>query len=423
MKQDIIVKSNVLLQQPLYKTSTELKIFSLVLLKVRENPENEVFSLNISDLMDNFEGSKDNYTFLKNTAKKMFGVIDLNPSEKGFDLNVIFVKINTKQEGIITFKLNLEIKPYILNLTNNFTKYYFENIARLKSGFSIRIYELLKQYESIGKRNVPIKELRHFLNISDEKFTRYNDFKRKAILVAQKELKEKTDISFEFEEIKTGRKITDIIFFIFKNKKTTPINSSKVEDIKIEKIELEEEPPESHQLEYEKLMSLGVSKSQALKLCKNHTEEKINNNIRYIEKEQEKGRKKDNIAGFLVSAIENDYYNQTQLKIDDVSLKKDEERRKKEHQQTIIDRQEKERVAKEKEVKRQQIEQFLEDIDDNDFSDLQENFIAEHVKDTFMMKYVKNNELDLSSSIIKMNFYNFIYTTCIKGLQDLDKSI
>jgi len=420
MKKELIVKSNKLLQHPLYKKSLELKLFSQIILAVRGNPKQDVFTFQINDLLELFNCNKNDYSMMKKIAESMDRRVDINEDVENIfsDTVHIFRRITINKQGVIIFKVEEDIKPYMLDLTNNFTQYYFENIARLKSSYSIRIYELLKQYENIGKRKITILELRNFLNITEDKYKLIKDFKKYTILVAQKELKEKTDILFEFEEIKTGRKITDIIFFIFKNKKTTPINSSKVEDIKIEKIELEEEPPESHQLEYEKLMSLGVSKSQALKLCKNHTEEKINNNIRYIEKEQEKGRKKDNIAGFLVSAIENDYYNQTQLKIDDVSLKKDEERRKKEHQQTIIDRQEKERVAKEKEVKRQQIEQFLEDIDDNDFSDLQENFIAEHVKDTFMMKYVKNNELDLSSSIIKMNFYNFIYTTCIKGLQD-----
>ena len=418
MNKELIVKSNEILAHPIYKSSMELKIFSKLILELRKNPDEMVFFLKKKELLSDLGCDENNYSNLKKICEKMFRPIDINKGKGDFILRAVFVEINANFGSQIMFEISPKMKPHFINLSKNFTQYFFENIARLNSGFSIRIYEFLKQYETIGSRTVSLQEFKFFLNIDDDKYIKYSHLKSRVILSAQKELKEKTDISFEFEEIKTGRKITDIIFFIFKNKKTPPINSSKVEDIKIEKIELEEEPPESHQLEYEKLMSLGVSKSQALKLCKNHTEEKINNNIRYIEKEQEKGRKKDNIAGFLVSAIENDYYNQTQLKIDDVSLKKDEERRKKEHQQTIIDRQEKERVAKEKEVKRQQIEQFLEDIDDNDFSDLQENFIAEHVKDTFMMKYVKNNELDLSSSIIKMNFYNFIYTTCIKGLQD-----
>jgi plasmid replication initiation protein len=42
--------------------------------------------------------------------------------------------------------------------------------------------------------------------------------KNRILVQAQKELKEKTDISFNFEEIKTGRKITSLKFIIKQNK-------------------------------------------------------------------------------------------------------------------------------------------------------------------------------------------------------------
>ena len=64
---------------------------------------------------------------------------------------------------------------------------------------------------------MPIIALRHFLNVSDDTYKLYADFKKKTIVVAQKELKEKTDICFEFEEIKIGRKIVEINFVILKN--------------------------------------------------------------------------------------------------------------------------------------------------------------------------------------------------------------
>ena len=42
--------------------------------------------------------------------------------------------------------------------------------------------------------------------------------KPKVLLVAQKEINNKTDISFDFEEIKTGRKVTTLKFYINANK-------------------------------------------------------------------------------------------------------------------------------------------------------------------------------------------------------------
>ena len=164
----------------------------------------------------------------------MFRVIDLNPSEKGFHLSTIFTDIFTHDEGIITFEVNKNIKPYLLDLTNNFTQYYFENIAKLKSSFSIRMYELLKQYESVGSRRVSIQYLKDFLSIESSKFKKYNDFKRFVILVAQKELEEKTDIYFSFDEVKQGRKIIEIVFTIYP-KNTVIQNSKKLTNLESKK--------------------------------------------------------------------------------------------------------------------------------------------------------------------------------------------
>ena len=81
----------------------------------------------------------------------------------------------------------------------------------------MRIYELLKQYQKIGTRRIKIKDLREMLGIKPNEYKRYNDFKRFVLLPAKEELPDKTDIKFDFKEIKTSRKITDIEFNIYPN--------------------------------------------------------------------------------------------------------------------------------------------------------------------------------------------------------------
>ena len=50
--------------------------------------------------------------------------------------------------------------------------YQLENILSLSSFYAIRIYELLKQYEKIGKRGINIKELRGYLGIKEGEYKR-----------------------------------------------------------------------------------------------------------------------------------------------------------------------------------------------------------------------------------------------------------
>ena len=86
----------------------------------------------------------------------------------------------------------------------------------MKSFYSIRLYELLKQYEKIGHRTFEIIDLKAILGIKDDEYLRYTHFKTRVLLTAQKEILKKTDIEFTFDEIKTGRVVSSIKFIIKK---------------------------------------------------------------------------------------------------------------------------------------------------------------------------------------------------------------
>jgi len=118
--------------------------------------------------------------------------------------------------GYVDVAFSPNLKPFFLHLKERFTTYKLGNIIQLKSTYSIRIYELLKQYQNIGKRVITIESLRKMLGIDPKEYKTYNNLKRKVILVAHKEINDKTDISFEFREIKLGRKVNEIEFIIQK---------------------------------------------------------------------------------------------------------------------------------------------------------------------------------------------------------------
>lgn len=117
-------------------------------------------------------------------------------------------------DGSIELCFDSKLKPYLLQLKDRFTKLSLNRVVTFSSNYSCRIYELLKQYESIGERVISIENLRTMFCIEPNEYKLYGDFKRKVILKAQKEINSNSDISFDFEEIKTGRKVTSIKFYI-----------------------------------------------------------------------------------------------------------------------------------------------------------------------------------------------------------------
>ncbi len=130
-------------------------------------------------------------------------------------------------EGYISFTISKKLRPYLFLLQEKFLQYRIENILKLKSGYVIRIFEILKDWYNENTRYnkskkvekiVKVDWIREVLEIP--KSYQYSSHIKKLIIEkARKQLKEKTDIVFDYEEIKTGRKVTHIKFIIEENPK------------------------------------------------------------------------------------------------------------------------------------------------------------------------------------------------------------
>ncbi|WP_323591460.1 replication initiation protein, partial [Aliarcobacter butzleri] len=74
----------------------------------------------------------------------------------------------------------------LLELKDNFTRYNISNILKLRSAYSIQVFELLTQYKTIGNRTITIDEFRKLLKIPN---TYTNKDIRVMIESVQKDLK------------------------------------------------------------------------------------------------------------------------------------------------------------------------------------------------------------------------------------------
>ncbi|MBF0344336.1 MAG: replication initiation protein, partial [Nitrospirae bacterium] len=130
-------------------------------------------------------------------------------------------------EGYVELCFDPKLKPYLLGLKERFLSYKLRNIVQLKSAYSIRIYEILKQYQKIGTRRIDIHYLKGLLGLSVNDYVLYADLKKRVIVPAMDELLQKTDIIFTFKEIKEGKKVTDLEFTIIANRPVDNITPKK----------------------------------------------------------------------------------------------------------------------------------------------------------------------------------------------------
>lgn len=138
--------------------------------------------------------------------------------------------------GIIQIEFNEKLKPLLLMLNGQFTRYPYGYIGDMRSSYTIRLFELLKQYAPIGKRRIKIDTLKRMLGI-EGKYKKYSHFKSRVLNQAKKELDRKEKLTFEFEEIKQGRRVIELIFYIEMEKQ---LSFDDIEDTNEEVIFLKE---------------------------------------------------------------------------------------------------------------------------------------------------------------------------------------
>lgn len=173
--------------------------------------------------------TKSKYSVIpKITKELMQKVLEIKQENKITQVAWISSAEYEKGTGIVELEFSPKLKPFMLGLKEFYTSYRLKNVLELKGKYSIRIYEILKSNEFKKAALIEIDELRKILKADKGSYLIYQNFKNRIILQAQRELKEFTDISFDFEEIKTGRKVTSIKFFI-KSNRSQPINDPKEE--------------------------------------------------------------------------------------------------------------------------------------------------------------------------------------------------
>ncbi|MFZ4773726.1 MAG: replication initiation protein [Terrimicrobiaceae bacterium] len=220
MDKQLVVKSNFLIEASYRLSAIEQKIILTLATKIKKTDRGfQKYFFNLGELGD-FLGLKTNsdYAYLREVTKNLLSrVLTLKKEESTLQTHWLEAVEYFDSRGAVALNFNPELKPFLLQLKSNFTKYQLKYAILLKSLFSIRVYELLKQYEKIGYRDFLLEELRQRVGIKKDEYPLYGNFKAKVILVAQKELEAKTDISFKFEEIKVGRGVGKIRFYIKSN--------------------------------------------------------------------------------------------------------------------------------------------------------------------------------------------------------------
>ncbi|MDS1005254.1 replication initiation protein [Clostridium sporogenes] len=228
----IVKKSNYFIMNSNYDLSLEEQklILTLASMVQPDDEEFKPYKFRIVEFMRllGVENKAKYIEIPKITKELMKKVFEIQEEDTLIQTAWLSGAVYKKGTGYVELTFSPYLKPYMLKLNTMFTQYKLANVLSMKSKYSPRIYEILKcnEFKKQGYMEIEVDELRKLLK-AENIYPRYNDFKRKIILQTQKELKKISDISFEFEEIKTGRKVTALRFYI-KSKKQNNIAKEEI---------------------------------------------------------------------------------------------------------------------------------------------------------------------------------------------------
>ena len=107
----------------------------------------------------------------------------------------------------------------LLVFKNKYNKIQHNATKALKNSDQIRTYELLKRYVKRGIRRFELEDYRYKLAYDDDIYPEYSKLKQRKIKPTIKAINENTDIEiYDFKEIRYGRKVGAIEFYIRDNK-------------------------------------------------------------------------------------------------------------------------------------------------------------------------------------------------------------
>lgn len=119
------------------------------------------------------------------------------------------------RDGVLRFSVADFVWDAMLDFTHGFRKYELSTVLSLHSAHSMKMYTLLS-----GQKypiEYTIDNLREMFGVGD-KYAQPTDFIKKIIKPCQEELNKTCPTSFDFKAVKTGRKITSILFMPFEQK-------------------------------------------------------------------------------------------------------------------------------------------------------------------------------------------------------------
>ena len=297
----LIVQSNRLIEARYSLSLAEQRLLLMMLSMIgRDDRDFQDYTIHVRDF-----GAlcglkrKDLYEKMQEITEQLLRrVLHIDESDGPLQIHWLSSAKYVQKEGQVRLAFDPRLKPYLLMLKEQFTRFSLLTVARFRSVYSIRIYALLKQYERLKVREFELDDLRKKLDIQDGEYTLYANFKMRVLKKALDEININSDLAVTLEEEKKNRRVVRLRFRI-------QVREDHPQRVPLEDVEASAATDDAELLQL--LVEQGIAPQAAQKLISEFDLARIQRNLALFEADREAARVLHNQGGYLASAIREDF--------------------------------------------------------------------------------------------------------------------
>jgi plasmid replication initiation protein len=257
-------------------------------------------------------------------------------------------------QGVLNIVIDKKVFPYLIAFSS-YTRIQLSLVLKFKNNYSFDTYIMLKmllnRYHKSGQIQLSLVEYKQRLGIGNAYEKNYAMFKKTIIDKVQYDINNSNDLEVNILPIKTGRKVTSLIFkynslHIHENHLNIN-NNIKVDDAfdaygANERLDFNLKPEGDDQnvvLNNNTIISqlrvYGIKKEKALDLLSSHALEDISRSIDILMQEVKSGKEIPKPAGYLIRVIENSQNTPTSS---DLSIMEEEKQKRKNEESELAEK-------------------------------------------------------------------------------------
>lgn len=228
----LVVKDNALIEASFNLSLVEQRLMLLAIVEAREISQltfETPIEIRVTDYIKQYSANENSaYNQLQeasnNLFNRYFSYYD-KEKDKKYKERWVYKSSYLDSKGTIEIFFTPTVIRMISRLEAEFTKYLLEHVSEFNSKYSIRLFELISKWVSLGNTcKYGIDELRGKLGVEENEYKAIADLKKRVIDVAVKEINNAELVPFKlkYEQYKEGRTISHILFKIIKKKIIEP---------------------------------------------------------------------------------------------------------------------------------------------------------------------------------------------------------